>query len=43
MGQQPLRITDTTVDPQHASLRRLDKDTFQIEYLQIVLYQILAY
>lgn len=31
MGQQPLRITDTTVDPQHASLRRLDKDTFQIE------------
>ena len=31
MGQQPMHIADTTVDPQHARLRRTGKDTYQIE------------
>ena len=30
MGQQPLHIADTTVDPQHALLKKTAPDTFQI-------------
>lgn len=31
MGQQPMHIADTTVDPEHARLRRTGTDTYQIE------------
>lgn len=31
MGQQPMHIADTNVDPQHALLRRTGDDTYQIE------------
>lgn len=31
MGQQPMHIADTTVDPQHALLRRTGEDTYQIK------------
>lgn len=33
MGRQPLHIADSTVDPQHARLRRTGPDTYQIEDL----------
>ena len=31
LGQQPMRIADPSVDPQHAILRRTGEDTWQIE------------
>ena len=33
MGQQPMHIADTSVDPQHAKLTRTGTDTYQIEDL----------
>lgn len=33
MGQQPMHIADTTVDPEHARLTRTGTDTYQIEDL----------
>ena len=33
MGQQPMHIADTTVDPEHARLRRTGTGTYQIEDL----------
>ena len=33
MGQQPLHITDASVDPQHATLRRVNHSDYQIEDL----------
>lgn len=34
LGQQPMHISDPSVDPQHALLRRTGEDTYQIEDLQ---------
>ena len=31
LGQQPMHISDPSVDPQHAVLRRTGEDTYQIE------------
>ena len=33
MGQQPLHVTDASVDPQHATLRRVNETDYQIEDL----------
>lgn len=33
MGQQPMHIADTSVDPQHAKLTRTGTDTYQLEDL----------
>ena len=33
MGQQPLHIADSGVDPQHALLRKTSEDIYQIEDL----------
>lgn len=34
LGQQPLHIADTSVSPQHATLRRVSQDSYQIEAMQ---------
>ena len=31
LGQQPLHLTDVSIDPQHAFLTRKDADTYVLE------------
>ena len=31
MGQQPMHLTDTSINPQHGTLRKTGSDTYQIE------------